>query len=151
MWRKYALYELVYFWGLAGTLQAILTPDLPYRFPDLMYTVYYINHGLIVGIFYTTIVFRLRPTLRSVGRIYLLTLAYTFLFVAPLNMVLDTNFLYLRQKPAGASMLDFLGPWPWYIASASIVALVSYLFYYSPFWIRDLVADRGEKSEPVPT
>lgn len=27
VWRTYALYELVYFWGLGGTFLAILTPD----------------------------------------------------------------------------------------------------------------------------
>ena len=31
--RRYLLCELSYFWGLAGTLQGLLTPNLPYDFP----------------------------------------------------------------------------------------------------------------------
>src|SRR5947209_15122335 len=37
-------YELAYFWALSGTLQALLTPDLFYDFPDLRFVVFFAFH-----------------------------------------------------------------------------------------------------------
>ncbi|HEX2645628.1 MAG TPA: TIGR02206 family membrane protein, partial [Candidatus Dormibacteraeota bacterium] len=47
--RRPLLVELTYFWGVAGTLQAVLTPDLPQHFPSYPYFQYYIAHGGVVA------------------------------------------------------------------------------------------------------
>lgn len=142
VWRNFRTYELVYFWGLGGTLQAILTPDLDRGFPSPLYLAYFVGHGvIIVGALYATLVFRFRPQWRSVPRVWLTTAVYSYLFVMPLNLVLDTNYLYLRAKPAGATLFDYLGPWPWYLASVALLAWVFFLMvYFVPFGILDLLA-----------
>ncbi len=131
-------YELLYFWGLGGTLQAVITPDIAMAYPHPLYLGYFIYHGaVIVGALYGTFVFGLRPTLKSLPRVFLTTVIYAFGVVVPLNMLLNTNYLYLSQKPEQTSIIDHLGPWPWYIASLAAVACVSFFIYYLPFLVYD--------------
>lgn len=136
--RSYYFYELTYFWGLGGTLQAILTPTLKNAFPHIDFWLYFVTHGLIiVGAVYATVLFGYRPTLKSIWRTFLTTLSLA-LIIAPINWFLNTNYLYLCAKPPTASLIDYLGPWPWYLLSLVPVSLVFFLIYYSPFWLADL-------------
>ncbi len=143
IWRNYRVYEVLYFWGLAGAVQAILTPEMPRDFPHPIYLTFFISHGLIlVGVFYATLAFRMRPTWKSIPRVFAITLIYAFCVVAPINLLLDTNYMFLRGKPASESVLDLFGPWPWYIAGTAAFTLASFVFYYLPFWIWDLWRQR---------
>jgi hypothetical integral membrane protein (TIGR02206 family) len=136
--RTRLLYEIIYFWGLGGAVQAVLTPELHIGFPDPRFVSFFLTHGLIIiGVLYATVVFRLRPTHGSIGRAFLATLVYAAL-VTPVNVALGTNYLYLMRKPERASLIDHLGPWPWYIPALGVVALVSFYVYYLPFAIADL-------------
>lgn len=135
--RNYFLYELSYFWAMGGTLQALLTPDFQGSFPSAGFWFFFIPHGLvIVGAAFATGALGLRPTPGSIRRVFLATAGLAAV-VAPANWMLGTNFLYLRGKPEGASLIDFLGPWPWYIVSLVPVCLLFLLLWYSPFWIAD--------------
>lgn len=136
------VYEVVYFWGLGGTTQALLTPDLNQGFPALAFLFFFLGHGLvIVGVFYATIVYRLRPYATSIPRVAAITLTLAAgIFL--LNLWLDTNFLYLMAKPSRPSLLDWLGPWPWYWLGLLGVGLLSFLILYAPFLLADLVQRR---------
>lgn len=131
--RSYPVFEIAYFWALGGTLPALLTPDLRDGFPSLAYLTFFTGHGLIMlGIVYAIVVFRFRPTIASVGKTLVATVAYLPV-AALINVVLGTNFLYLRQKPAQATIIDFLGPWPWYIGSLMLLGAAICLVLYLPF------------------
>lgn len=142
--RSYAAYEIVYFWAWGGTLQALVTPDLDRGFPDPAFIAFFLGHGLvIVGVLYATLVYRFRPRLASIFKslgVLLLVVAV----VAPINLWLGTNYLFLCSKPEQASLMDFLGPWPWYVLSLAGLALVSSFIYYLPFLIGDRVAARSD-------
>src|SRR5215218_8351007 len=47
LWRTESLLlvELVYFWALSASLQAVLTPDLGQSFPDLLFFTYFTAHS----------------------------------------------------------------------------------------------------------
>lgn len=129
-------FQLLYYWGLAGTLQAILTPDIAFGFPGLRYIFFFLGHGLvIVAIGFAIIALDLRPTLRGTVLALVAANLWAFAVAAPVNLLLDTNYLYLCHKPAQASLIDALGPWPWYLVALEVVGFVSFLVYYAPWAI----------------
>ena len=92
--RAQRVYGVVYFWGLGGTTQALLTPDLVQGFPSAACLLFFLGHGLvIVGVLYPTIVVGLRPYPASIVRVAVLSsaLAGAVFF---LNLWLGTDFLH---------------------------------------------------------
>jgi hypothetical integral membrane protein (TIGR02206 family) len=143
VWRHRLAYELTFFWGLAGTLQAVITPDLDVGFPDPGFIAFHIAHsGLIAAVLFLTLGLAMRPYPRSIVRAFLWLQFYAGV-TAILNLLLDTNYGYLRHKPARPSLLDFLGPWPVYLVSLEVLALVLFCLCYLPFAVADWMRRRG--------
>ncbi len=134
-WRNPILVELTYFWGLAGTLQAVITPDLNAGFPHLDFFQYLVGHlGIVLAALYLVIGLRIAPRPGSVITTFVITLAYTA-FVGLVDALSGANYMFLRRPPGNWTLLKLLGPWPWYIASAAGVALVLLAVLDLPFWI----------------
>lgn len=122
--RRQWLVELTYFWGLAGTIQALLTPDLPQHFPTYPYFQYYVAHGGVVAASLLLVFgLGLYPSRFAVARVVAITVAYAA-FVGLVDALTGANYMYLRSKPPTPTLLDAMGPWPWYIAAAGAIALV---------------------------
>lgn len=133
--RRQALTELTYFWAFAGTLQALLTPEMPEPFPHWLYLQYYVAHGgIVVAAALLVGGLRLAPRPGAVPRALLLTAAFTVVAGAA-DVALGANYMYLRQPPSVRSLLDLMGPWPWYIATGTLLAAVFFLVLYAPFWL----------------
>ncbi len=147
-WNR-LLVELAYFWGLAGTLQALLTPDLPQHFPSYPYFQYYIAHGGVVAAALVLVAgLRLHPRRRAVFQVAAITVAYAVL-VGAVDAVSGANYMYLRARPPSPTLLDALGPWPWYILAASLIALVLFAILDAPFRLgRGRVKEAGRTSRP---
>jgi len=112
--------EPLYFFALAGTLPALLTPELDEGFPAFRFLIYFLPHGLTLLSAVVLIGgFRLLPRAEAWWRSLLLLNVLALLMTA-VNLLLDTNFLYLRAKPRTASPFDWLGPWPWYILTLEV-------------------------------
>lgn len=140
--RNPRLQEPAYYWGMAGTLQALLTPDLRSGFPSPDFWLFFVPHGLVIAaVAYAAGALGLRPGPGSVRRTFLLT-ALACLPAGLANWLLGTNYMYLRAKPEAATLLDFMGPWPWYILVLVPIAWVFLALWYLPFrW-----AARGSKT-----
>lgn len=125
--------ELLYFWALAGSTLAMVTPEVWYALPDWRTSVFFLMHGLTVtAAVVLTFGFGCRPRPGAAWRAFALTLAYAAL-VGAMNVALDANFLYLRARPATRTILDAFGPWPWYIVVAAAVGLALFLLLELPF------------------
>jgi len=142
-------YEVLFLLGVPGALVALITPALYHGFPSVVCLCFFGAHALILtSAAYATAVLKLRPTPVSIVRAWAAGTAFVVL-VALLNPLLGTNYMFLSEKPFTASLLDVLGPWPWYIVAADGVALVAMCLCYLPFWIADLRARRLDRQEPV--
>lgn len=140
--KNRTLCELTYFWGLAASIQGLLTPAVGYGFPSPVFIAFFVHHFVIVGIaLYLPVVHGWRPCspwwqspLRAFGwaNVYLV-MAYA------LNLLLGTNFGFFMAKPENPSLLDHFGPWPWYILGMEALAIVFFLLLMLPF------AHRGNK------
>jgi hypothetical integral membrane protein (TIGR02206 family) len=125
--------ELAYFWGLAGSLQAVLTPDLGEPFPSYWWSQFFLSHcGVVLSAVYLAVTGRVEPTSRSVWCVFGWTNGYALL-VGLLNWATGANFGYLAHKPMQPSLLDYLGPWPYYIGGMEVIALASLYLSYAPF------------------
>jgi hypothetical integral membrane protein (TIGR02206 family) len=126
-------FDLAYYGALAGTSMAVLTPDLWERFPSFSTIQFFIAHGLvIVGVLYLIWSREARPRAGSIWRA-MLGLNTFAIFTGTFDWIFRTNYMYLRAKPDNPSLLDYLGPWPWYIAATEIVALALFTLLYVPF------------------
>lgn len=131
--------ELLYFWAGAGTLLAMVTPDLGAGFPDRWFFVFFGFHGLVIAAAaLLTFGLRLSPGPGAPRRAFLLTNAYAAV-VGLVDALSGANYLYLRAKPTAATLLDALGPWPVYILAVEVLALGLFLVLGLPF--------KGEKGE----
>lgn len=136
--RSYAYYEWVYFMGIIGAAMALLTPDLTiYGFPHYRFIEFLTLHGaIIVAVVYMTVVEGFRPTWNSLPRVFLITNLY-WLFCAWVNSQIGSNYLYTRGKLPTPSVLDVLGPYPWYLVSMEILGIILCVLLYLPFVIMD--------------
>ena len=133
LWRQLALVEVAYFWGLGGTLQAVLTPDLKDHFPSFPYLQFYVTHDLVIlAALFLVFGLALQPRPGAVRRIFVLTVAFAIV-VGLIDLATGGNYMYLRQVPVSGSLLDLMGPWPWYIAAGAVLTLVVLAILDAPF------------------
>ncbi|TMD72159.1 MAG: TIGR02206 family membrane protein [Chloroflexi bacterium] len=132
-WRARFAFETSYFWGLGGTLPGLFTPDIPGHFPQPVFFQYYTEHGLIVlGALYLVIALRMRPARRAVLRVSIVTAFYA-VGVGVVDYFTQGNYLFLRNIPPTRTFLDYMGPWPWYILTLTVLALAVFNLLYLPF------------------
>lgn len=139
------LSEIAYYWGTAGTLQATLTPDLYSGFPSWEFIFFFWSHGgILLAILFLFFGQDFRPRPGSVVRMMAAINAYAII-VGVFNALTGCNYGYLCSKPSMPSLLDYLGPWPWYLVSLEFVALTSFFLLDLPWKIY-----RRSRSAPKP-
>jgi hypothetical integral membrane protein (TIGR02206 family) len=123
--QRHWAFALTYYWGLVLSVQALVSPALESPdFPHYEFLAFWAIHLLVVwAAIYLTWGRRMRPRWSSYRFVVVVTAAWaavTFTF----NRIADTNYGFLNWKPATASLLDVLGPWPVYIFTATALILI---------------------------
>jgi hypothetical integral membrane protein (TIGR02206 family) len=148
LWRppRPLLVELTYFWGCAGTIQGVLTPDPRWHYPSYFYFQFYVTHvGVVLAAVFLVLGLGITPRRHAVPRVFLLTLAFAAV-AALTDIVTGGNYMFLRDKGPAGTLLDVMGPWPWYIATGILLALVFLLILDTPFRI---ARSRGRDQPPA--
>jgi hypothetical integral membrane protein (TIGR02206 family) len=126
--------SFTYYVALTLSIQAIVTPSLGESFPSPRFFGFWTLHFLVVwAAAYLTWGLGYRPTW-PLYRLTCLALLVWAVVVFPLNGILDTNYGYLNRKPSSASLLDLLGPWPWYLVAGAAIILVGWALVLTLPW-----------------
>jgi hypothetical integral membrane protein (TIGR02206 family) len=133
--RDPLLVELTYFWGLAGTSNSLITPDIADHFPGYLFFQFYIDHGAIVAAaLFLVIGLQITPRRGALARVVVLTLGLAAID-SVVNLMTGGNYMFLRHPPGVHSLLDLMGPWPWYVVGAAALALALFAALDLPFAI----------------
>ena len=115
--KKKIIYEILLFTALLGATQAFITPSLNYDFPHFRFFHFFYTHLMEISVpLYFTWVKGYRPTIWSVFKLFIF-LNVLMPLIMLINKLVDGNYMFLSHKPDSASLLDVLGPYPWYILS----------------------------------
>jgi uncharacterized membrane protein YwaF len=49
------------------------------------------------------------------------------------NALTGGNYMFLSERPEAASLLDYMGSWPWYLLGAALLALAMFGLLDIPF------------------
>lgn len=120
---------ILYFWGIALSSQGILTPDLQEGPARIVFWLFWIAHGAIVGsAVYDLAARRYRPGWKDFRYAYGAAWIY-FLLILPFDIAYGYNYGYVgNARPDRPTLVDVLGPWPqrlvWIILLVSVAMLV---------------------------
>jgi hypothetical integral membrane protein (TIGR02206 family) len=149
--RSQTGFDLGYFWALAGTFQALLTPAIEFTVAWWRLCGFFYSHALIVvGVLHLLLVERMRPWPRSLLRLFVWSEIYLATALA-VNALTGSNYGFLAHRPAQATLLDHFSDTRWlYVTQINGVALVAFALLYLPWLVADLIRSRaGAPTRPA--
>jgi hypothetical integral membrane protein (TIGR02206 family) len=151
-WRWKAGFDVAYFWGLAGTIQALLTPAIEAHIHWFrLFGFFFIHAGIVAGVLHLVLTARFRPHWpHAIIRVIVASEAYlaTALVV---NRLSGGNYGFLSHRPSTPTLLDLLSDERWlYVAQINLAAFAFFAALYLPWFIADLTRrTRGGKSGAI--
>ena len=116
-------FELCYFWGIGGALQAILTPDTTDFTNNYYIFAFMLSHALIIlNVLWMIIVLDMRFKKFALLRTIIIT-NLLLIPIAAVNILLDSNYFYLSQKPPADNPF-LIGEWPIYLFYLEFFAII---------------------------
>ena len=145
--KSQTLFDICYFWTLAGSVFALITPTvITYTGPTrYRYYQFWVEHLIgYIAIFYMIFVHKMRPNKKSILKAYasLVTLAVIAYFA---NQIIGpgANYLYMAKPEDTPSILDFLPPnFALRLGVMAAVVTLLFLLAYLPWFIKDRKAKK---------
>jgi hypothetical integral membrane protein (TIGR02206 family) len=132
----------VFFWIVLGVSQAKLTPSVEFSLFHYDAIRYWMVHmGLVLLALYPAVIWKWdlkrNDLFRTVGW---LNVAAAIIY--GLNLILNSNYMYLMAKPPGTTFFSILPAWPTYILVLEVILVVWSVMVYGLFkWIRSRLTD----------
>ena len=116
-------FELIFYWGLVGASQAILTPDSDLFELKIFFIYSQAYHSaLIFAVLWLVIKCNMRMQIEYIPRVVLIT-NLVVVVISVINYLLDSNYMFLRIKPNSVSPF-LIGDWPVYIIMVQFFSIV---------------------------
>ena len=123
------MYEWTLLLAMPSALNAIITPELIWGSSNWYIFEYYFMHGsLILVPLYLMFVLNYKLRIFSWWKTFLRA-QIVFIIVFSLNLMLETNYMFLLSKPLASNPLIF-GDWPYYILFVQLIGLLHILIIY---------------------
>ena len=141
--RNRVLQALAYFWGLALSTQALITPDVAGSAISLNFAAFWLYHAFVVGAgVYVVAVHGFRPGLRDLLTAQALGMVWA-IGVFTLDAATGWNYGYLgRATPGIPTLIDHLGPWPGRVAIMIALGVAAMTLLWLP-WLLIGRSSRG--------
>ena len=134
--RSPLAFELAYFWGLAGTAQALFTPAIEIN-DGLRVVCFLTIHSTIpAGVLWLMFEYKLRPRPGALLRVMIWSELYLATALA-VNALTGANYGFLTHRPATHTLLDhFSDSRPLYLLEMNLTALLFFALLAMPWWRR---------------
>ena len=146
--RRQLCFELAYFWGLAGTVQALITPALPSAELARIIGFFVVHSGIPASVLWLIFEFKMRPQRGAWLRIVLWSQFYLACALA-VNAATGGNYGFLSHRPSTHSLLDFFSDTRWlYVLQIDLTGLFFFLLLDLPWQIARWKASRPRSGIP---
>lgn len=133
--RRQLCFELAYFWGIAGTAQALITPALDSTGFWRIFAFFTVHSVIPAGVLWLIFEFKMRPQRGAFLRIVLWSQIYLVCALIA-NAMTDGNYGFLSARPAVRSMLDLFSDTRWlYVLQIDLTGLLFCFLLYLPWQI----------------
>ena len=155
------LFDVLYFWGIGGALQALIAPDIGTNgFPAYRYFSFFVSHGLIIA---STVVLAAAGGMRITLRSFLRAIVVTNLLLLPmygLDQLLRLlppydpgNYFVLGYPPPTGSLVDLFsdifGPSPRYVIGLELMGAAVFGILYLPWLLTRRRATQPRTASPA--
>lgn len=132
--RRQLCFELAYFWGLAGTAQALITPAVDTTSIWRIIGFFLIHSVIPASVLWLMFEFRMRPLRGAWLRVVLWSQIY-LVSALIVNAVTGGNYGFLTHRPSVRSMLDLFSDTRWlYILQINLTGLCFFLILAFPWY-----------------
>ena len=125
--------EMGYLWGIAGTVQGLISPTLYFSWDTAEYYAFFAQHG---GVPVAALALAFGTPLGPQQGAFRRAIGWSWVYmlvVYCLNILFSANYGFLNAKPTVGTLFDYMGPYPWCLITLQLVAFTLYFLLLLPF------------------